>query len=119
MPTLYLIPTPIAGEALHTIPPYVQEIARRLDVFIAERAKTARHFIKSLGPAKPLPEILVVELSDDSDPEEARHAFREAIKDGRDVGQHPGLRQLAVAVAVPRGFPRMNAAAVRTTMRSW
>ncbi|MEZ4967772.1 MAG: SAM-dependent methyltransferase [Saprospiraceae bacterium] len=86
MPTLYLIPTPIAGEALHTIPPYVQEIARRLDVFIAERAKTARHFIKSLGPAKPLPEILVVELSDDSDPEEARHAFREAIKDGRDVG---------------------------------
>ncbi|MCC6459916.1 MAG: SAM-dependent methyltransferase [Saprospiraceae bacterium] len=88
MPVLYLIPTPIAEEALHTIPPYTQEIARRLDVFLVERAKTARHFIKSLGPVKPLPEIRVEEIVSASGEqrEEAVQAFRAALQAGQDVG---------------------------------
>lgn len=84
--TLYLLPTPIAENALHTIPPYTQEIARGLEIFIAEKAKTARHFIKSLGPAKPLQELAFTELADNENFEEARKTFLEAIKAGKDVG---------------------------------
>lgn len=83
--TLYLLPCPIAENALHTIPPYVLEIARRLEVFIAERAKTARHFIKACGPEKPLQELIFAENGKHSGGE-AEAAFLEAIRQGKDVG---------------------------------
>lgn len=85
-PTLYLIPCPVAADALHTLPPYAVGIARRLDVFIAERAKTARHFIKSLGPEKPLPEITVAEIGKHDAPGAAEGVFLEAVRAGHDVG---------------------------------
>lgn len=84
--TLYLIPTPIAENALHTIPPYAQEIARGLEIFIAEKAKTARHFIKSLGPPKPLQEFIFTELTDNQYFVEAEKTFLEALNAGKDVG---------------------------------
>jgi 16S rRNA (cytidine1402-2'-O)-methyltransferase len=86
MSTLYLIPCPIAENALHTVPLYAQEIARNLDVFIVERAKTARHFIKSLGPPRPIQEMVFVELADNESFEEAESVFREAVKSGKDLG---------------------------------
>lgn len=84
--TLYLIPTPIAENALHTIPPYVQEIARGLEIFIVEKAKTARHFIKSLHPPRPIQEMIFVELPENQNFDEAENFFLEAIKAGKDVG---------------------------------
>ncbi len=84
--TLYLIPTPIAENALHTIPPYTQEIARGLEIFIAERAKTARHFIKSLHPPRSIQEMVFTELADNEVFDEAKSTFLEAIKAGKDVG---------------------------------
>lgn len=86
MTTLYLLPTPVSGNALHTIPPYVQEIARHLEIFIAERPKTARHFIKSLGPAKPLQEMIFAELADNQHAGEAEKVFLDAVRAGKDVG---------------------------------
>ena len=92
---LYLIPVPIAENALHTIPPYVQETARRLEVFIVERAKTARHFIKSIGPERPLPELVFVEMPQHETDvankrgpadNEAETIFLQAIAAGKDVG---------------------------------
>jgi len=84
--TLYLIPTPIAENALHTIPPYAQEIARGLEIFIVERAKTARHFIKSLNPSRPIQEMIFTELPENQDFDEAGKTFLEAVKNGKDVG---------------------------------
>jgi 16S rRNA (cytidine1402-2'-O)-methyltransferase len=86
MPTLYLIPVPIAGAALHTVPPYAADVARRLDVFLVERAKTARHYLKALGALKPLAELTVVELGEEGLSAEAVAAFRAAVAAGRDVG---------------------------------
>ncbi len=83
---LYLLPVPIAENALHTLPPYAVEIARRLDCFIVERAKTARHFIKSLAPERPIQEMTFVELSDNKDFAEAEQVFAEAVKAGKDIG---------------------------------
>lgn len=85
MPTLYLLPCPIAENAMHTLPPYVLEIARRLEVFIVERAKTARHFIKACGPEKPLQELIFAEIGKHN-AGEAPAVFREAIRAGKDVG---------------------------------
>lgn len=84
--TLYLLPVPIAENALHTLPPYAVDIARRLDCFIVERAKTARHFIKSLGPERSIQDMAFVELSDNQDFGEAERAFMQAMADGKDVG---------------------------------
>lgn len=84
--TLYLLPVPIAENALHTLPPYAQEIARQLDIFIVEKAKTARHFIKSLDPAKPIQEMIFVEIGENRDVVEAEKVFREAVKSGKNVG---------------------------------
>lgn len=84
--TLYLIPTPIAENALHTIPPYTQDIARGLEIFIVERAKTARHFIKSLNPPRPIQEMIFTELPENQNFDEAKSTFLEAIKAGKDVG---------------------------------
>ncbi|MFN0014673.1 MAG: SAM-dependent methyltransferase [Saprospiraceae bacterium] len=84
---LYLIPTPISENALHTVPPYAQEIARGLEVFIAERAKTARHFVKSLNPHKPIQEMVFEELPDDGRASEgAERVFLDAVRAGKDVG---------------------------------
>ncbi len=86
MPVLYLIPVPIAENALHTLPPYVQDIARRLDVFIVERAKTARHFIKSLGPEKAIQEMVFTEIPEHTHAGTAEKTFLEAVSAGKDVG---------------------------------
>jgi 16S rRNA (cytidine1402-2'-O)-methyltransferase len=84
--TLYLIPTPVAENAAETLPLYVTEIVRRLDVFIVERAKTARHFVKSAGPLKPLQEMIFVEIESRDFPDEAARVFREAVEAGKDIG---------------------------------
>lgn len=83
--TLYLLPTPIAEEALHTLPAYALETIGTLDFFIAERAKTARHFLKAANPGRPIQEIEVVEI-DERDPTFACNAFREAMAKGKNVG---------------------------------
>jgi 16S rRNA (cytidine1402-2'-O)-methyltransferase len=82
---LYLIPCPIAENALHTLPLHTIEIAKNLDFFIVERAKTARHFIKSLTPSKPIQEMIFIEIGE-HDQVESEAAFRQAIKEGKKVG---------------------------------
>ncbi len=84
---LYLIPTPISEEALDTLPAGVCDIARRLEVFVVERAKSARRFVKRLNPQRRLEEITFLEFdrSGRLTPEVAA-LFEQAVCQGRDVG---------------------------------
>ena len=82
---LYLIPVPIAEGSLHTIPQYVIERIHQLDYFIAERAKTARHFIKATGMPKPLPSLIIEELNKRTTGEE-KTAFLNPALEGNDIG---------------------------------
>ena len=82
---LYLIPTPLGENAVHTIPSYVIEILHRLDFFIAERAKTARHFIKTTQPKKAFADLHFSELNKRTLPEEIS-TFLSPAENGNDIG---------------------------------
>lgn len=82
---IYLIPTTLGEDVLHTIPPYVIQEVRRIETYIAERAKTARHFLKAVEIGKPLNMITVFEL-DKHNPKEGIEAFIQPALDGQDIG---------------------------------
>lgn len=46
--TIYLIPSFLYEEAVHTIPPYVMEAVKNCTVIFAENERTARRFLKSM-----------------------------------------------------------------------
>ncbi|MCB0651239.1 MAG: SAM-dependent methyltransferase [Saprospiraceae bacterium] len=84
---LYLFPVPLGEDdnALHTILPYAMEIMHRLDFFIAERARTARRFIKRTGPQRPISDLTVFEL-DKHDPAKGLAEFMKPALEGNDIG---------------------------------
>ncbi len=82
---LYLIPAPLGDNATHAIPAYVIEILHRLDFFIAEKAKTARHFIKRTNPKKTFDELTFFELNKRTE-EHEWSTFLEAAESGKDIG---------------------------------
>ncbi len=93
--TLYLIPntlgpTEAAPHALsHILPEQVQDIASKLEYFVAENAKTARAFLKLVAIdhplAIPLQEIQIAELNVNTPPQ-ALAALLAPLLDGRDAG---------------------------------
>ncbi|MBV6652319.1 MAG: SAM-dependent methyltransferase [Mameliella sp.] len=83
---LYLIPTPLGEGAVHTLPKHVIDVLHSLDVFIAERAKTARRFIKTTDPIKPFHELTFYEISKHTPPEERQRFLADA-----EQGKHIGL----------------------------
>lgn len=63
--TLYLIPVPLGPVAPETcLPPDTLAVARRLDRFVVERAKTARAHLKAMGHPLPLQSIAMQELNE-------------------------------------------------------
>lgn len=61
--TLFLLPTPIAAtEVADVLPAAVVELARRLDYFLVEDAKSARAFLKAAAHPRPLRELEIVEI---------------------------------------------------------
>lgn len=82
---LYLIPAPLGEESAHTIPGYVIDHLHRLEYFIAERAKTARHFIKQTQPVKPFSDLHFFELNKRTSAAE-RNTFLDPAREGHDIG---------------------------------
>lgn len=82
---LYLIPTTLGEDALHTIPPYVVTIIQEVEEYIAERAKTARHFLKAAGINKPLNTITVHEL-DKHDAKNGIETYLQNALEGKNIG---------------------------------
>lgn len=82
---LYLFPTPLGENINHTILPYATEIMHRLDYFIVERARTARRFIKSTNPERPISDLTVFEL-DKYEPGKDLGQFLAPALSGNDIG---------------------------------
>ncbi len=82
---LYLIPTPLGEAGLDSIPAAAIAAVHRLEVFIVERAKTARHFIKATRAPRPLQELDIRELEENMNARELA-ALMEPLVQGHDVG---------------------------------
>ena len=82
---LYLIPVPLGDDALQTIPAYVIEQLHQLRFLVAERAKTARHFIKSTQPKLALQDLVISELNKRTQPDEVQGLLDPALA-GDDMG---------------------------------
>ncbi len=103
---LYLIPSPLGENGLHSIPGYVVELIHKIEYIVAERAKTARHFIKATGTPRPMPTYHVTELNDRI-PDKEMNEMLLPVFDGKDVGvmseagcpgvADPGARLVALA----------------------
>jgi len=88
MPTtakLYLLPTPLGDDGIHTIPQYVVDRILELDVFVVERAKTARKFLKKIGFTKPFDDCTFFELNKRTERSEIA-SFLTPLREGRSIG---------------------------------
>jgi 16S rRNA (cytidine1402-2'-O)-methyltransferase len=63
---LFLIPVPLGDSMLLEIPLEVKQLLPQLTYFIAERAKTARHFIKKMAPTVVLQNLIIEELTEET-----------------------------------------------------
>jgi 16S rRNA (cytidine1402-2'-O)-methyltransferase len=84
--TLYLIPVDLGGgDPQAVLPVPTLEIARRLDHFVAENAKSARRFLKQAGHPRPLQDLRIGAL----DGREGKRAIEDGIASllaGEDCG---------------------------------
>ena len=83
---LYLIPTPLGENGDHVLPQYVKDIIHQLDLFIAEKAKTARRYIKTTAHPKAISDLTFWELNKRTDYNEWSQYLKEA-----EVGNNIGL----------------------------
>ncbi|MCB0663087.1 MAG: SAM-dependent methyltransferase [Saprospiraceae bacterium] len=83
--TLYLIPCPIVEGKIESIPPQTIDILHTLKYFIAEKAKTARHYIKATNPPYALQDLEMVEITKHTT-EAEKQGYLKALEAGNDVG---------------------------------
>lgn len=84
--TLYLIPVPLGPVAPDgCLPPDTLAIARRLEHFVVERAKTARGHLKAMGHPLPLQTLQIEELSEHTAPAAVPQLLA-PLRTGHDVG---------------------------------
>ena len=84
--TLYLIPVPLGPVSPEAcLPPDTLVVARRLDHFVVERAKTARAHLKAMGHPQPLQSLQRAELNEHTPPT-AISPLLAPLKAGHDVG---------------------------------
>lgn len=86
MATLYLIPVPLGPVSPDAcLPPDTLAVARRLQHFVVERAKTARAHLKAMGHPQPLQSLHLEELNEHT-PASAVAALLTPLKAGHDLG---------------------------------
>jgi 16S rRNA (cytidine1402-2'-O)-methyltransferase len=84
--TLYLVPVDLGGgDAPLVLPAATLEVARRLDTFVAENAKSARRFLREAGHPRPLREIHIAALDQDGGGEAVADALAR-LTAGTDCG---------------------------------
>jgi 16S rRNA (cytidine1402-2'-O)-methyltransferase len=86
MATLYLIPVPLGPVSPEAcLPAETLAVARRLDHFVVERAKTARAHLKSMAHPLPIQALHMEELNEHT-PASAISALLAPLRAGHDVG---------------------------------
>lgn len=87
MPSLYLIPAPIADATFgQVLPTQVIDVLTTVDVFFVENVRTTRRLIGSLKLGRVIDELTFYTLDKDTPEAETRQQLQAAMKQGRDVG---------------------------------
>lgn len=83
---VYLIPSTLGDmPPLEVLPISIKQTIERLDHYIVENEKTARHFIKKISPRKSQPDLKLFVLNKFTEPEEIP-TFLNPCLEGYDVG---------------------------------
>jgi 16S rRNA (cytidine1402-2'-O)-methyltransferase len=83
---LFLLPSPILEEDLHSIPEEVIQVLHTLDYFIVERARTTRRYISRTRPGKSIEDLNIQEIRiSDISEFEIKQALAPAME-GKDIG---------------------------------
>lgn len=106
--TVYLIPSPLADNALNSIPDYVLDAVKNCQVFFAENERTTRRYFKQLWK-----EMVIDDYEWHTIDEHAAAVFRNALKEKKTVGiiseagcpgvADPGQSLIAVAQEMNAG----------------
>ncbi|MBK8954776.1 MAG: SAM-dependent methyltransferase [Saprospiraceae bacterium] len=83
---LHLIPVPLSGASPEQLSQEAINAAKSLNTFVVERAKTARHFLKSIQHPTPLQSIEIFEI-----PERDQHHFNQNMIGELLLGKSMGL----------------------------
>jgi 16S rRNA (cytidine1402-2'-O)-methyltransferase len=84
--TLYLMPVTLGDDNIqHVLPPNVVAIAQKLENFVVESEKSARHFLSTIKTAKPVRE-LNLNLLNEHTPDKDVAALLAPLLAGKDVG---------------------------------
>jgi len=85
MAKLYMVPSVISEGQIDTIPEASLKVIKQLKCYVAERARTARRFIKLCNPPFSIQEIDIVEM-DKRDLQAGQSEVLSWLKEGKDVG---------------------------------
>lgn len=87
MPTLYLIPTPLADEtAPQVLPPTISEVIAATDAYFVENLRTARRFITELKTGRVIDETTIHLLDKDTPQADTRKQIQELMERKRNAG---------------------------------
>ena len=84
--TLYLIPVTLGDDNItKVLPPEVVIIAQKLEIFVVENEKTARHFLSTIKTLKPVRELQMLTLNEHTTDPELPNLLKPLLA-GFDVG---------------------------------
>lgn len=81
---LYMVPIPIADDALHTLSDEIKPITLRLRYYFVENVRTARRFLKSLHQAIVIDDITFSEIDKHYGPD--IHLLKDWLNKGYEIG---------------------------------
>src|ERR1700730_4926853 len=84
MSKVYLIPSLLHEEGIHTIPSYIIDAVKSCRVFFVENARTARRFLKQLWKEIPINEFEWFTIHKAE--EEVRLVFKQKLKEEKNIG---------------------------------
>ncbi len=82
---IYMIPTTLGEDLLHTVPNYVKEIVFQLNEFVVENERTSRRYLIAMGYTKPIDDITFHILDNRTLPADHEVILWNVLK-GKDLG---------------------------------
>jgi 16S rRNA (cytidine1402-2'-O)-methyltransferase len=81
---VYLIPTVLSPDTLHTIPAYITTVVQQISVFFVENERTARRYLKALDKSINIDNLQLLLMHEHHPPDTA--LARQVLLEGKDIG---------------------------------